>query len=112
MTPRWKEKYRNPKEIVYYSPRYKKTITVPQDYPSDGATGARDIDDSISWWVHDVITDEPHRIDKSKTHKWDDGTDITWWQASVIIHDILRSEKRWIRCVRWGFWTLVLGPKW
>lgn len=95
-------KYRNPRQIVYWSPRYKKFVIVPQDYPSDGATGARDIVDSISWWVHDWICDNM---------TWADGTRIRFWQASRVLSDILWSEGRWFRAVGWFWATLILGPK-
>ncbi len=83
--------YLNKKEIVYYSKRYNKFITVPFNYPSDGATGAIDID-SDSWWVHDKLCD---------TGKFDDGTPCTNFQASTVLSDILRSEGRWCRAIYW-----------
>ena len=94
-----KVKYINKDEIVYLSPRYGKTVTVPVGYPSDGATFAEDIY-SDSWWVHDKLCD---------TGVWDDLTRCTNWQASMVLHDILMDEGRWIRAKRWFFWTFLLG---
>lgn len=93
------DKYILEEPIVYNSPRYRKTITCEAGMESDGATGGEDIV-SRSWWVHD----------KAKERKtWDDGTELTNWQASYIIHDILESEGRWWRAQGWGFWTWVWG---
>jgi len=92
-------KYKCPKEIKYYSVRYDKFVTVPEGYPSDGATFAEDIY-SDSWWVHDKLCD---------TGKWDDGTPVTNWQASMVLRDILWVEKRYVRSFRWFFWTFLLG---
>ena len=86
-----------PKEIRYYSNRYKKRATVPEGYESDGATGAIDIW-SDSWWVHDWLTDKG---------KWDDGTPVTVLQESMVIHDILDSEGRIYRAKYWFVSTFV-----
>jgi len=91
--------YRCPIEIKYYSVRYDKYVTVPKNYPSDGATGGVDIF-SISWWVHDKVCD---------TGEWDDGTKINNWQASKVLQDILRSEGRPVRAVLWFWATWLLG---
>lgn len=85
--------------LSYYSSRYKKRVTVRKGYPSDGATGARDID-SEAWWVHDKLCD---------TGKFDDGTPCTNWQASMILKDILKSEGRWFRARSWFIATWLLG---
>lgn len=85
--------------LVYYSERYDKYITVPEGYLSDGATGAIDID-SDGWWVHDKLCD---------TGLFDDGTKCTNWQASTILSDILRSEKRWFRAIYWWPMTYLFG---
>jgi hypothetical protein len=83
----------------YYSQRYNRSITVPDRYPSDGATGAVDID-SKSWWVHDVMCDRG---------TWDDGSPITNWQASCVISDILYDEGRWTRSLGWLVATFSFG---
>jgi len=92
-------KYYCAKEIRYYSERYDKWKTIPENYPSDGATFAEDIY-SDSWWVHDGICDDGI---------WDDGTRITNWQASMVLRDILISEKRYIRSWRWFWATFLFG---
>ena len=92
-------KYWNKKEIRYYSKRYGKLITVPENYPSDGATFASDIY-SDSWWVHDLLCDRG---------TFDDGTPCTNIQASMILRDILLSEGRYIRAAYWSFFTFLFG---
>ena len=102
-------RYRLDKEIVYHSPRYGKTLTVPAGYPSDGATGAFDTV-SRYWWVHDKLCD---------TGVWDDGTKLTNWQCSQVLQDVLVEESRmfqgrerafvWIAS-RYRFWaTWLIG---
>lgn len=93
-------KYLNPARIVYYSPRYDKTVTVPEGWGSDGASGAVDIY-SQSWWCHDMLC---------VTWKWDDGSPCTNLQASKILHDILIDEGRWFRARSWFVATWVFGP--
>lgn len=95
----YKAKHHNKKEIIYYSLRYGQFITVPKGYPSDGATGAFDIS-SDGWWVHDVICDRG---------TWDDGTEISNWEASQVLQDILASEGRWFRKHTWFWSTWLLG---
>jgi len=92
-------KYVSNREIVYKSPRYGKTITVPKGRKSDGATWATDID-SDSWWVHDELCLQG---------KWDDGSPVFALQAARVISDILWSEERWFRAVYWAIGTLLLG---
>ena len=92
-------KYRNKEEIVYHSPRYNRYITVPKGYPSDGATFAVDIY-SDAWWVHDLMCDRG---------TWDDGAPCTNLQASRVLSDILKSEKRRFRSVYWFWCTLAFG---
>lgn len=91
--------YENEIQIDYYSLRYKKWVTVPKGYLSDGATGAMDIC-SEGWWVHDVLCDRG---------TWDDGTPVTNWQASQVLQDILHSEGRWFRKRTWFWATWLLG---
>lgn len=87
------------KPILYFSTRYNKDVLVPKGYPSDGATGARDID-SKGWWVHDVLCD--HGV-------FFDGSPCTNWQASMILHDILIQEGYWFRARSWFVMTWLLG---
>ena len=74
--------YRLLVKIVYWSPRYKKFITVPVGFLSDGVTWFLDLA-SISAWLHDWMR---------KTKKFDDGTPIACYQASMIFGDVLRVE--------------------
>jgi len=86
-------------KIRYFSFRYKKWVTVPKGYRSDGATGVRDIN-SQSWWVHDWLCDYG---------VFDNGTQCTNWQASAILHDILADEGRWFRARSWFIATWLFG---
>ena len=92
-------KYLCPKEINYYSKRYDKHVTVWKDYPSDGATGACDID-STAWWVHDVLCDRG---------TFDDGTECNNWQCSMVLRDILWTEGFWVRSITWRPMTWWFG---
>jgi len=93
--------YRLDKQIVYTSPRYGKTITVPAKYVSDGATGPGIPDlTSRAWWIHDRACSEG---------KWDDGTPINNWQCSTVLHDVLKEEGRWVRAKTWWFGTWLFG---
>lgn len=91
--------YRLNESIVYYSPRYKRTITVPVGEDSDGATGAMDIT-SRGWWVHDQLC---------KRGCWDDGTKLSNWQCSQVLQDILVDEGRWWQSKGWFWATLLCG---
>lgn len=86
------------KGFVYTSPRYAQKITVPDGYESDGATGAMDIL-SRGWWVHDRLCEG----------FWDDGTPISNWQCSMVLHDILVSEGRYWQAKRWMVATFLFG---
>ena len=92
-------KYYNKKEISYYSKRYNKWKTVPEDYPSDGATFAVDIY-SDAWWVHDILKDHG---------TWNHDVPCSNIEASYVLYDILISEGRWYRARRWFVATLVFG---
>lgn len=92
-------KYLCPETINYYSKRYKKYITVLEGYPSDGASGAVDID-STAWWVHDVLCDGG---------LFDDGSKCNNWQASMILRDILWREGFWFRSITWRPTTWWFG---
>lgn len=85
----------------YYSERYKKRVSITIPYTSDGATGAFDIL-SAAWWVHDWMCDG---------HGWDDGTQPTRWEASQVLHDILKDEGYWARAEYWRLATYWLGAK-
>ena len=103
--------YTNPKEIHYYSKRYRKYITVPKGYKSDGATGVLDVCPK-SWYVHDwmcgnYLGEGPKPIGG----QFDDGTKINNWQCSHIFADILREEGYIILPYTrfWGTWFLGGG---
>lgn len=93
------KRYELEHKIKHFSSRYKKWITVPKGYRSDGATGARDIN-SQGWWVHDWLCDYG---------VFDNGTQCTNWQASMILHDILADEGRWFRARTWFIATWLFG---
>jgi hypothetical protein len=67
---------------------------------SDGATGAPDLEGSISWWVHDKICN---------TAQWEDGTRLSNWQASRVLRDILSAEGHKVRKRTWFWSTFFLG---
>lgn len=83
----------------YYSPRYKKYVSIVEGMRSDGATGAMDIE-SLAWWIHDQLCN---------TGRWDDGSECTNFQASMVLKDILKHEGRWVRDFWWFALTFLLG---
>lgn len=93
--------YRLNKDIHYYSGRYRKHVTVPAGYISDGASGPAEDIVSIAWWVHDVLCDR---------QAFDDGTPCSNWRASLVLHDILKKEGRWFRAKSWLIATWLGGP--
>ena len=84
--------------IVYYSPRYRKTVTCPEGMVSDGASGPAEDVASLSWWVHDRVC---------TTFEWDDHTECPPWEGSTILHDILLAEGRWFRARSWWLATII-----
>lgn len=86
-------------EQKYYSKRYDKWVICEVGMPSDGATGALDID-SYAWLFHDKLC---------YTGKWADGTPCTNWQASQVISDILKAEGYWFRSKTWLWSTWAFG---
>jgi len=84
--------------FTYYSKRYNKLIAIPEGTISDGASGPAIDIASNAWWIHDLLC---------VTHRFDDGTRCTAWQASVILGDILKEEGRWIRAPFWTFFTYL-----
>lgn len=95
-----RKKYSCPKEIVYFSDRYKHSIIVPEGYRSDGASGPASDIWSDAWWVHDVMCDRG---------TWENGTKCTNWQASKVLSDILADEHRWFRSKTWLVATFLFG---
>ena len=94
-----KKPYKAVGEFFYYSKRFKRSIKIEDGMRADGATGAIDIV-SLAWWIHDKMCN---------TGRWADGTKCTNWQASSVLSDILWSEGRWVRSIRWFFATFFLG---
>lgn len=94
-----KTSYRLNEGFVYHSPRYGKSVTLPDGYLSDGATGTFDIV-TRAWWVHDKLCD---------VGMWDDGTKVSNWQASQVLQDILTEEGRVRQGIRWFWTTWLLG---
>tara|TARA_R110000744_G_scaffold55770_4_gene117879 strand:+ start:956 stop:1384 length:429 start_codon:yes stop_codon:yes gene_type:complete len=87
--------------IGYYSRRYLKWIIREAHDPSDGATGAKDID-SFSWLFHDELCD---------TGKWEDDEPCTNWEGSNVCSDILDEEGYWFRKHSWFAFTWLFGGK-
>ena len=85
--------------IIYHSKRYDKTVIVMEGERSDGATWAVDIH-SEGWWVHDELCN---------SGLFADGTLCSNLQASMIIHDILKSEGYWFRARTWLIGTFIGG---
>jgi hypothetical protein len=81
-----------------------KTVSWPDGYPSDGASGPANDIVSLAWKAHDVLCDRG---------AWDDGTPCTPKDASRVLKDILMLEGRWLRAYLWGpstwLWTSVRG---
>lgn len=105
--------YKNLKRLVYYSDRYNKVAVCPYGYWSDGATFAVDVKGpwpvqvgpdtyykSRAWLVHDVLCE---------FGCWEDGTEVTNFQASMVLHDILADEGRWWRSKGWFVATFLFG---
>jgi len=89
------------KDYTYYSPRYKKEVTVHKGAYSDGATYAIDVD-TDGFWVHDCFC---------RYGEWDDHTPITNWQASSVLSDILKRDGFWFRAYTWRYMTFIFGGK-
>lgn len=94
------------KKRVYYCPREfrrtdlktGKTVTVPQGYPSDGASGPANDIWSYGWFAHDVLRDRG---------TWDDGSRCTAREASRVLRDILLCEGRYARAFIWYPFTFL-----
>jgi len=86
-------------EYKYYSKRYNKWIVAHVGMPTDGATGALDIN-SFSWLIHDKL-----KVRKT----FEDGTKCSNWKASCVIYDILKRDGFWFRARSWYLSTLMWG---
>ncbi len=116
-------KYYTLEQICYYSKRYNNWIIVEKGYPTDGATGAKDILGPIKCIkIEDYLdfeVDKGETIHLSKafivhdkicdTGMWEDRTPISNWQASQVLQDILKSEGRYIRAKTWFWMTWLNG---
>ena len=87
-------------EKTYTCPQTGKTLTRPAGYPSDGATGALDINSGY-WKFHDVACDKA---------VWDDGTPMTAKDCSNIARNCLLHEGRPIRA-KYIYWATYLWTK-
>lgn len=85
---------------VYYSARYNRSVTVDAKMYSDGATMARDLENTDAWLVHDNLC---------RYGIWDDGSRISNWQASVVLSDILRRDGYTLEAVTWLVATFLFG---
>lgn len=94
-----KFKYRLKVDISYYSTRYDCIVRGKKGEVFDGATGAIDID-SYGWVIHDILC---------RDGCFADGTPCNNWQASMVLHDVLRSEGRWFRKYTWFLATWLFG---
>lgn len=90
-------RYVSLEDYTYFSKRFNKSITITKEFISDGATGAKDIN-SMSWWIHDALSEWEH---------WDDGSFCSIYDSSLVIYDVLKSEDRYIRAPLWFIGTFV-----
>lgn len=70
-------------KFTYYSPRYRKYITIPLWYPSNGANYVKDLHPT-AFFVHDRGCERG---------KWDDGTKMCNRELSFMYYDILVACK-------------------
>jgi hypothetical protein len=81
-----------------YSARYHKWIKLEAGMRSDGASGPAPDLASLGWWIHDKLCTD---------RKFADGTPCSAWQASMILHDILKDEGRPVRASTWCIATFL-----
>ena len=93
--------YEGHEERRYWSKRYNRWVRVKARQVRDGATGAKDIR-SFAWWVHDQLCADG---------VWEDGSDVSPWQAALVLHDILEEEGYWVRKWTWLVMTRLMGCK-
>lgn len=87
-------------EYRYWSEKYKKWLTIPKGMYSDGATCARDLEDTDAWLIHDHIC---------RYARWDDGTPISNWQGSTVLSIELKKDGYWLESFTWKYATYLLG---
>ena len=92
-------------ELRNFSLRYLKETIVEKGFDSDGASGPAEDIVSEAWWIHDKLC---------RTKKWADGTPCSAWQRSMVLHDILWQEGRYVRSMRWFvatfMWDGIIRP--
>ena len=94
------KKYRLSVPYSYYSERYGKWVHLEAGFKSDGATCAKDLKESWSWWVHDKLCE---------SSVWGDGSPCSAEEASMVLSDILDAEGRKIRKYTWKYCTFLFG---
>ncbi len=92
--------YETIRRYRYYSPRYNRHITIPARFYSDGATRARDLENTDAWVVHDHIC---------RYAVWDDGTPIDNWTASTVLADLLWRDGYRMESIWWWWGTYLFG---
>lgn len=119
-----KYKYERLTELVYYSPMFNRTITVPAGRKSDGATGARDLGvtetgwrkwwdvvvryilksygsvETEAWWIHDELC---------LNGCWDDGHKISNFVCSTVLAVVLHGDGYTKEAIYWWFATFLFG---
>lgn len=88
------------RDYVFVDPATKKSITLKAGMYSDGATCARDLENTDAWLIHDHIC---------RYAVWDDGGKISNWTASRILSDLLKRDGYKIESFFWRWSTFVFG---
>lgn len=86
--------YRSGPRYTYYSERYGKSISVPANYPSNGANYVEDLHPT-AFFVHDRGCEHGY---------WDDGSKMCNLELSFVYYDILVTcgTPRWRAAIRWA----------
>jgi hypothetical protein len=85
--------------LLYYSKRYDKDVMAFVGEEFDGATGAVDVCPP-GWIAHDVLC---------RDGEFADGSICTNWQASMVLHDILKENGFYVRARTWFIATWLFG---
>ena len=80
--------------------RYNRHLTIKAGFYSDGATGARDLQNTDAWVIHDHIC---------RYAVWDDGAPIDNWTASTVLADELWQDGYKLEAFYWWWATYLLG---
>lgn len=82
-------------DYTYISTTYGHSLLIEKGFYSDGATCARDLENTDAWLIHDHIC---------RYGEWSDGTKIVNWVASGVLADELwKDGYRWEAF--WWFWA-------